>query len=41
LAGICLIIQILSGVFLTMNYKADILLAFSSIENIVRETNYG
>jgi quinol-cytochrome oxidoreductase complex cytochrome b subunit len=24
-----------------MNYKADILLAFSSIENIVRETNYG
>jgi hypothetical protein len=31
-AGICLVIQILIGVFLAMHYVADISLAFNSVE---------
>jgi len=34
-AGICLIIQILSGVFLAMHYTPHIDLAFSSVEHIM------
>ena len=40
-AGICLIIQILSGIFLAMHYTPHIDLAFSSIEHIMRDVNNG
>jgi len=41
LAGLCLIIQILSGVFLAMNYTSHVDYAFDSVERIMRDVNYG
>jgi len=40
-AGICLIIQLLSGIFLAMHYTPHIDLAFSSVEHIMRDVNNG
>ena len=40
-AGICLVIQILSGIFLAMHYTPHIDLAFSSVEHIMRDVNNG
>ena len=40
-AGVCLIIQILTGVFLAMHYTPHIDLAFSSVEHIMRDVNNG
>nr|QYK91743.1 cytochrome b [Dacus haikouensis] len=41
LLGLCLIIQILTGLFLAMHYTADINLAFNSVNHICRDVNYG
>nr|YP_009560194.1 cytochrome b [Holbrookia lacerata]AZZ71319.1 cytochrome b [Holbrookia lacerata]AZZ71332.1 cytochrome b [Holbrookia lacerata] len=41
LLGICLIIQILTGLFLAMHYTADITSAFSSVAHICRDVQYG
>nr|AII02303.1 cytochrome b [Cameraria ohridella] len=41
LLGLCLIIQILTGLFLTMYYTANIDLAFYSVNYICRNVNYG
>nr|YP_009733730.1 cytochrome b [Zhangixalus omeimontis]QHV34480.1 cytochrome b [Zhangixalus omeimontis] len=41
LLGVCLIIQILTGLFLAMHYAADTSLAFSSVAHICRDVNYG
>jgi ubiquinol-cytochrome c reductase cytochrome b subunit len=41
LAGLVLIIQILSGIFLTMHYKPDANLAFGSVEYIMRDVPFG
>nr|QJF47668.1 cytochrome b [Plebejus argus] len=41
LLALCLIIQIITGLFLTMYYSANINLAFFSINYICREVNYG
>nr|UJI65724.1 cytochrome b [Glossina brevipalpis] len=41
LLGLCLIIQIITGLFLAMHYTADILLAFNSVNHICRDVNYG
>nr|BBG92285.1 cytochrome b [Callosciurus honkhoaiensis]BBG92286.1 cytochrome b [Callosciurus honkhoaiensis] len=41
LLGICLIVQILTGLFLAMHYTADTLTAFSSVTHICRDVNYG
>jgi ubiquinol-cytochrome c reductase cytochrome b subunit len=41
LSGICLILQILTGLFLSMHYVPDIDLAFLSVEHITRDVNYG
>nr|QMP96729.1 cytochrome b [Sphenodon punctatus] len=41
LLGLCLIIQLITGVFLAMHYTADVSLAFSSISHICRNVNYG
>nr|YP_009731514.1 cytochrome b [Macrocheles muscaedomesticae]QHQ98532.1 cytochrome b [Macrocheles muscaedomesticae] len=39
LLGICLMIQIISGIFLTMHYCSDIMMAFESINHIMRDVN--
>nr|YP_009732547.1 cob [Trachys auricollis]QHS71070.1 cytochrome b [Trachys auricollis] len=41
LLGLCLSIQILTGLFLAMHYTASIDLAFNSIIHICRDVNYG
>nr|ABO21598.1 cytochrome b [Leptobrachium ailaonicum]ADA53621.1 cytochrome b [Leptobrachium ailaonicum] len=41
LLGICLIAQILTGLFLAMHYTADTTSAFSSVVHICRDVNYG
>nr|UAT98563.1 cytochrome b [Penthicodes atomaria] len=41
LLGLCLIIQIISGLFLAMHYSPNINQAFKSIIHISREVNYG
>nr|WNH36866.1 cytochrome b [Bathysphyraenops simplex] len=41
LLGLCLGIQILTGLFLAMHYTADIATAFSSVAHICRDVNYG
>jgi len=40
-AGICLVIQIISGIFLAMHYTPHIDLAFSSVEHIMRDVKHG
>lgn len=41
LAGICLVIQIVSGIFLAMHYTPHIDYAFYSVEHIMRDVNSG
>nr|AAY23231.1 cytochrome b [Chaetodipus penicillatus] len=41
LLGLCLIIQIASGLFLAMHYTSDTISAFSSVAHICRDVNYG
>ncbi len=41
LAILVLVIQLLTGIFLTMNYKPDAGLAFGSVEYIMRDVNWG
>ena len=41
LAGVMLVIQILTGIFLAMHYTPHIDLAFSSVEHIMRDVNNG
>nr|BAM74939.1 cytochrome b [Nannobrachium ritteri] len=41
LLGLCLIIQIATGLFLAMHYTSDIDTAFSSVTHICRDVNYG
>nr|BAM78418.1 cytochrome b [Tetraodon duboisi] len=41
LLGLCLVAQILTGLFLAMHYTSDIATAFSSVAHICRDVNYG
>nr|BAD95568.1 cytochrome b [Hylopetes lepidus] len=41
LLGFCLIIQIVTGLFLAMHYTSDTMTAFSSVTHICRDVNYG
>jgi ubiquinol-cytochrome c reductase cytochrome b/c1 subunit len=41
LAVITLVVMILTGVFLSMNYTAHTSMAFESVERIMRDVNYG
>jgi ubiquinol-cytochrome c reductase cytochrome b subunit len=41
LATLILVLQILTGIFLTMNYKPDAALAFASVEYIMRDVSWG
>nr|QUO98711.1 cytochrome b [Hemigrammus erythrozonus] len=38
---LCLMVQILTGLFLAMHYTSDISTAFSSVAHICRDVNYG
>jgi ubiquinol-cytochrome c reductase cytochrome b subunit len=41
LALLVLVLQIITGIWLTMNYKPDAELAFNSVEYIMRDVNWG
>jgi len=41
IAGIALVIQIVTGIFLAMHYSPNADTAFSSVESIMRNVNYG
>nr|ABY48152.1 cytochrome b [Xantusia gracilis]ABY80906.1 cytochrome b [Xantusia gracilis] len=41
LLGLCLMIQIITGLFLAMHYTADITSAFTSVMHICRDVQYG
>nr|ACR03112.1 cytochrome b [Sphaerodactylus vincenti] len=41
LMGLCLVVQLATGLFLAMHYTADISLAFSSIAHITRDVQHG
>ena len=41
LLGTCLILQILTGVFLAMHYTPHVDFAFNSVEHIMRDVNAG
>nr|YP_009166339.1 cytochrome b [Microtus ochrogaster]ABD92383.1 cytochrome b [Microtus ochrogaster]AKZ87056.1 cytochrome b [Microtus ochrogaster] len=41
LLGLCLVVQILTGLFLAMHYTSDTATAFSSVAHICRDVNYG
>lgn len=41
LIGLCLVIQILTGLFLSIHYVPNIEIAFASVSHISRDVNYG
>ena len=41
MAGLCLCVQILSGIFLAIHYTPHVELAFTSVEHIMRDVNNG
>jgi quinol-cytochrome oxidoreductase complex cytochrome b subunit len=41
IAGLCLVIQILSGMFLAMHYTPHLDYAFASVEHIMRDVKFG
>nr|AOY40262.1 cytochrome b [Bostrichoidea sp. KM-2015] len=41
LLGLCLMVQIITGIFLAMHYTANVDMAFKSVVHICREVNYG
>lgn len=41
MAGIALLMQIITGLFLAMQYTPHVKMAFDSVENIMRNVNYG
>nr|YP_009420987.1 cytochrome b [Pseudemydura umbrina]ASR18158.1 cytochrome b [Pseudemydura umbrina] len=41
LLGTCLMLQLMTGIFLAMHYSSDISMAFSSISHIQRNVQYG
>jgi len=41
LATVMLVLQIFTGIFLTMHYKPDTALAFASVEHIMRDVSWG
>jgi len=41
LLGLCLTLQILTGLFLSIHFSNDISLAFERVRHICRDVNYG
>lgn len=39
--GLCLGVQIVTGLFLAMHYSCDVSLAFDRVVHICRDVNYG
>nr|YP_010937781.1 cytochrome b [Ossuaria sichuanensis]WKW96228.1 cytochrome b [Ossuaria sichuanensis] len=39
--GVCLMVQIITGIFLSMHYNASVESAFNSLSHIMRNMNYG
>uniref|UniRef100_A0AAU6PBY8 Cytochrome b n=1 Tax=Destinoides conspicuus TaxID=3137869 RepID=A0AAU6PBY8_9HEMI len=39
--GLCLLIQLITGIFLSMHYSSSVDLAFMSVSHITRDINYG
>nr|YP_010692611.1 cytochrome b [Tricentrus davidi]WBV77352.1 cytochrome b [Tricentrus davidi] len=39
--GMCLMIQLISGIMLSMHYTSNIEMAFNSVSHIMRDVNYG
>nr|YP_011036691.1 cytochrome b [Xestocephalus biprocessus]WRK21295.1 cytochrome b [Xestocephalus biprocessus] len=39
--GLCMMIQLMSGIMLSMHYNSDITTAFNSVSHIMRNVNYG
>jgi ubiquinol-cytochrome c reductase cytochrome b subunit len=41
LASFCLVVQLITGIFLAMHYAAHVDYAFASVEHIMRDVPYG
>lgn len=41
LLGLCLAIQLIRGILLSIHYGGDILIAFDSVRHIRRDVNFG
>lgn len=41
LLGLCLVVQLIRGIFLAIHYSCDVTLAFESVRHIVRDVNFG
>jgi ubiquinol-cytochrome c reductase cytochrome b subunit len=41
LLGLCLIIQVMTGIILAIHYSSNIILAFESVDHIIRDVNIG
>nr|YP_010265820.1 cytochrome b [Folsomia candida]UHY94350.1 cytochrome b [Folsomia candida] len=41
LLGLCLVTQIITGLFLAMHYTADVTISFNTVAHITRDVNYG
>jgi len=41
MSGLCLVLQVISGIFLAMHYVADASLAFGCVEYIMTDVKYG
>ena len=41
IAGVFLVVQIITGIFLAMHYTPHVDFAFLSVEHIMRDVNYG
>lgn len=41
LAGMCLVLQLVTGIFLAMHYTAHVDLAFASVQHLMRDVPYG
>ena len=41
LAGFCLVVQIITGIGLAMQYAPNVEIAFASVEHVMRDVNYG
>lgn len=41
LLGLCLVVQILTGLFLAIHYSGDVRIAFQRVVYIIRDVNYG
>lgn len=41
LLGLCLVSQILTGLFLAIHYSADVRISFNAVAHITRDVNYG